>query len=310
MASKPRISFYLKKLKTSHLSKMSITKALNNIVADSMLKLGEALAEKFDLDQQEVAQFVAEWNSGKLKGGVKGQKSHRLTGYNLFCRENNKHVREQFSKKKNWDGMDNKEKLSQVSKKLGTMWKTLAKEEKDEYNTNAKSQSPSRQTSPKKQAPKKQAQKKRSKSPQRKTPTFQFDDEKDLWFMKGTKIVVKDEETKKIKGRYMEKTKKINPLTVAQYEKYKEEYEMSKKAVPEKLREELELSATQESQELGQDSGDLGMTVPDGNISDPDFSIKSDDEEEMCSQCEKKGAPHTCPDCNLPLCDDCECDCD
>jgi hypothetical protein len=90
--------------------------------------LSEKLASKYDLDQEEVFEFLKnfiEKNTAPIK------RKQKMTGIRVFNKENRKEIAETVSEK------ENSKKLVLVNKKLKEAWEKLSDKEKKKYEKKA-----------------------------------------------------------------------------------------------------------------------------------------------------------------------------
>lgn len=268
---------------------MSVTKALNTVLFKSLQDLGKGMSEKFELDPQEVSEFISEWCSGKVaKAGT--SRKREMTGYNLFCKEKSVPVRETLSTElEEWESLDNKEKLSKVSKKIGEMWVSLPQEKKDQYTTNAKATSNASQ-------PKKSVEK---KAPRREISETVFVKEWSCWCIRNTKIVVSGEGSREIQGRYLTKKGMVAPLTKSQVKKYTDQGYTIRDTNPTTSKSTVPKAVPKKKRCVVEECGEC--------LDEASLSC------EMCSDgyCRKcKSCMYKCEECGRVMCEYCNCECE
>ena len=111
----------------------------------------ELVAQRVEVLEKQMAQFIAESQSDKKKEEKKEKKEKKqkkeknssddeepkkkraLTGYNLYCKAMRDEAKTQLA-----DDSDEPPKSQDIMKKIGAMWKALDEEETQEWNDKAK----------------------------------------------------------------------------------------------------------------------------------------------------------------------------
>lgn len=111
--------------------------AINKAITTSLTKpMSEAMAAEFELDQDEVLTFVTAFlskqlNAKKGKTPSDPNKPKKTNGWMLFSKANRDNVKAELAEEQE------SVKMTDVSKRLGEMWKDLSDDDKKTYNDQA-----------------------------------------------------------------------------------------------------------------------------------------------------------------------------
>jgi hypothetical protein len=189
------------------------------IVKNLTTKLSKQLAEKFELDEEEVVAEIQEYlNSelgkapkGKRGAGQKGKNGKgRTSGFILFSSDNREKVKKKLQKglKK-----DEKPSFGNVGKELGKAWKELSLAEKEKWGKKAllANKENGFEQSTKKASPKK------ATSGKEVTLKATRNQDAKQWMIAGTKFVLKSSRDKRVIGKLV--GTKVVKLSAAEVKK-------------------------------------------------------------------------------------------